>query len=145
MTTFVQNGSDIHTFNKCLEAINKIASTELWIDMFNEEATKGKFFPRLPIILHNWKDIENTDVDWIYTKTFAQEAAYEYADYNGKHLRIIDDNGYSKVVESLGIPDNIVDKLQNLSFVYLSENLDLFFNGKVTEDTYELKIADYVG
>lgn len=41
-STFIKSGES--TFKKCLEAINKIAKNELWLDSFNKEAKERKVY-----------------------------------------------------------------------------------------------------
>lgn len=143
---FVQLKQGEQTFKRCLDAINVIGMSESWMTRYNQEAEAKNSLPTMSVLAPYWEyDIAKTDITWEYEKTFAQAASYIYKKYDGQKLEILEDrSGRSEVISSIGIPENILEKLVGLDSVRLNEALDVYVKGKVIDSSdVELRLSDY--
>lgn len=146
MAYFIQLKSNNDTFEKCLNAIQTIGSTELWLDEFVTQSRKNnKICSSMNVLLHWWKSIKNTNVNWEYEKITNEKPSYYYENYRGLLLHI-DENPYtgkSKVYHANGIPESIIEKLNDCFTEDLYEILETYvFNRILGFDDCELKILE---
>ena len=144
MAKFIQLQQGEETFNKCLKAINRMASSESWIDMFNDEANKKKYIPQIEVLLHYWPEVKNTNIEWEYQNVYAQAASYEYENSRGVKIIIKEGrNRRSEVIEFIGLPEEYRSYFEGLDNVSLSENIDRYIKNRIDVDGLELRVAEY--
>lgn len=146
MAKFKQLKLDNETFEKCLTAIRKIASSELWLDSFIQQSQKeNRITSSMNVLLHWWQSIKDTDVNWEYEAIYQERPEYYYENYRGLLLHIAEDpyTRKSKVYHSYGVPDSIVEKLNDCNRDELYDKLETYVFDKVIGfDDCELKISE---
>lgn len=145
MAQFIQAKSGKETLNKCLKAINEIGKNEDWINNYNKKAKLLGFLPVMNVSLSDISLLDEISINWEYKVIYSQSASFEYRKYNGIKLIIQeDDRGLSRVVESYGIPREVIRNLEELDQDTLAEVIDLELQDEYIGDyTVDLIICEY--
>ena len=138
MAFFKALKGDKASVDRCLSAIKKACSTELWLDSLIESSEKkGTIDSSQNVLLHWWKRFKETDINFQYFNKFKDEASYYYEDSNGRMLHISD----SHVYHYNGFPESLINELEGCSHDELYDLIETKISQFINEDDFELSIT----
>lgn len=143
MARFKALKNDQVTFDRCISAIRKACSSELWLDSFIESSmNKHAIDSGHNVLLHWWKSFQQTDIAFMYVNRYTNEAAFIYEDSTGRYITISEQNkGVAHVYRSNGFPESLINEIEGSSYEQLYDIIDNKLFKFINLDDFELEIS----